>query len=491
MGSAAIVVTASDPHGGEVSLTLTVRSNAAPAVAQAESDGDPMTYAGESEDTSVVTAAVASGGGQRMPSGVVAGEAAAIVVTASDPHGGEVSQALTVTTNSAPAVVQAIAEQVVAAGGTSGPLDLAAYFHDPDGDLLTYTVATFGSGAVMAELPAGGGELVLRGVAAGQAVIVVTASDAHGGEVSQALRVRTNSAPAVVQPIADQVVTVGGTSRPLGLAAYFHDPDGDPLTYAAASDNPGAVMAEVPAGSSQLVLGGVSAGGAVVTVTASDPHGGAVSQTLTVRTNGAPAVLQPIPEQVVPVGGTSEPLDLSAYFHDPDGDPLTYAAVSDNPGAVTAALPAGGSRLTLRSVAAGRAAVVVTASDPHGGAVSQTLTVRTNTAPVVLQPIPEQVVPVGGSSEPLELAAYFRDPDGDSLTYAAVSDSPGTVIAEVPAGGSELVLSGVAAGAAVVTRHGRRSLRRRGQPDPDGAEQQRPGRRAAHSGAGGGGGRHE
>ena len=147
---------------------------------------------------------------------------------------------------------------------------------------------------------------------------------------------RSNSAPVVVQPIPPQVVAVGGTSEPLDLAAYFDDPDGDPLTYAAVSDSPGAVVAEVEGGS-ELALSGVSAGAAVVTVTASDPHGGAVSQTLAVRTNSAPNVAQPIPDRRWwRWAATSEPLDLAAYFDDPDGDPLTYAAASDNPGAVTA-----------------------------------------------------------------------------------------------------------------------------------------------------------
>ena len=433
VGTAAIVVTASDPHGGEASLTLTVRSNAAPAVA-------------EPGDISVVPAAVAAGGGRHVPRSASAGEAA-IVVTAGDLEGGAASQALPLSSNSAPSVVQPVAEQVAAVGGTIR-LDLAAYFHDPDGDPLTYAAATFGTGAVLAEVPAGGAQLTLRGVAAGQAVIVVTASDPHGGEVSQTLRVRTNAAPVVAQPIAEQVVAVGGTIR-LDLAAYFHDPDGDLLTYVAQSDNPGAVLAEVPAGSSQLLLSGVSAGGAAIVVTASDSHGGEASQALRVRTSGAPAVARLIPDQVVTVGATRDPLELTSYFHDPDGDPLTYAAQSDNPGAVMAEVPAGGSRLTLRGVASGEAVVIVTASDSHGGEASQALKVRTNSAPTALQPIPEQVVAVGATSDPLELTSHFHDPDGDPLSYAAESDNPAAVVAAV-AGGSRLVLSAVASGEAAV-----------------------------------------
>ena len=449
VGAAAIVVTASDPHGGEVSLTLTVRANAAPAVAQAGADGDPPTHAAGSDNAGVAIAAVPAGGSGPLLSGVAANEAD-IVVTGGDPDGGKITQALTLSRNSAPAVAQPIQEQVLAVGGTSQPLDLSAYFHDPDGDPLTYAAVAFGSGAVIAEVPAGSSRLTLSGVSAGEAVIVVTARDPHGGEVSQALTVRTNSAPTVAQSVPPQVVAVGGTSGRLDLAPYFHDPDGDPLTYAAESDNPGAVIAKVPAGSSQLVLSGAAAGEAVVVVTARDPYGGEASQTLTVRTNRAPTVARPIPTQVVTVGGRSESLDLAAYFHDPDGDPLAYAAESDNPGVVIADIPVGGSHLTLRGVAAGRALIIVTVSDPDGGEAGQTLTVRTNRVPTVAQPIPPQVVAVGVTSAPLDLAPYFHDPDGDPLSYTAESDNPGVVIAEV-ADGSRLVLIGMAAGEAAIT----------------------------------------
>ena len=47
--------------------------------------------------------------------------------------------------------------------------------------------------------------------------------------------------------------------------------------------------------------------------------------------NAAPEAAQPLPPQTVRAGETSEPLDLTPYFHDPDGDRLSYAAVSDKP----------------------------------------------------------------------------------------------------------------------------------------------------------------
>ena len=412
-------------------------------------EGGPLAYAAESDDVGVVIADLSRGGSRLALTGVSAGRAV-VVVTASDASGGQASRSMgvTVRTNAAPEAVEAIPAQSVLAGVSNAPLDLAGYFRDADGDPLTFSAESDNPGVVASEVVAGGSELVLTGVAAGEAAVLVTASDPHGGVVSQPVTVRTNGAPMVVRPLPPQVVAPGVANAPLDLSAYFVDPDGDPLTFRAVSDNLGAVVSEVVEGS-RLMLTGVSAGEAVIVVTARDPHGGTVSQLMTAVANSVPVAVQPIPPQVVPTGGPSDPLDLAGYFRDPDGDPLTFSAESDNPGVVTAEVVEG-SRLVLTGVSAGAAVVLVTASDPRGGSISQPLQVRTNTAPVVVQPLPPQVVPTGGTSEPLDLAGYFRDPDGDALTYAAESDNPGAVAAEVVEGSSQLVLTGVAAGEAAI-----------------------------------------
>ena len=361
--------------------------------------------------------------------------------------------------NAAPRSAQALPPQTVEAGETSAPLNLARYFTDPDGDPLRYAAASGDVSVAIADLPRGSSRLVLHGVGAGQAIVTVTASDPWGASASQRLTVTvtattpTSAVPVVVQRIAPQTVMVGEAGAPLDLAHYFRDPDGDPLDYSAVSYDAGLLAAEVAAGSGLLTLRGVAAGDAGVIVTASDPHGGRASQpvTVTVRANAAPEAAQPLPPRTVLVGAAAEPLDLAPYFHDPDGDPLAYAAVSDDTGVLAAEVAAGGSRLTLRAVAPGDAAVVVTASDPFGARASQamTVTVRTNAAPEVAQRIPPQSVAAGAATEPLDLAAYFHDPDGDPLAYSAESDDAAVATAAVADG--LLTLTGVAAGAAMVT----------------------------------------
>ena len=250
--------------------------------------------------------------------------------------------------------------------------------------------------------------------------------------------------PVAREPIPPRTVPLGETVT-IDLAPHFSDPDGDALTYAAATSDPTVTTAAAPA--NELVVTAVGAGVAVVTVTARDPEGRAAALRFEVTVpNSPPVVEDSIPAQTILLGDSAT-VDLAPHFSDPDGDALTYAAATSDPTVATAAASA--NELVVTAVGAGVAAVTVTARDPEGRAAALRFEVTVpNSPPVVEDSIPAQTILLGDSAT-VDLAPHFSDPDGDALTYAAATSDP--TVATAAALANELVVTAVGAGAAVVT----------------------------------------
>ena len=254
--------------------------------------------------------------------------------------------------------------------------------------------------------------------------------------------------PTQVGAIPAQVVEVG-ESAVIDVAAYFTDPDGGPLSYAAATSSPRVVSVSM-AGSS-LTLVGVADGTATVVVTATDPDRLSATQSVgvTVQTsNRAPVLVGAVPTQNIDVGRPVT-LDVTSYFSDPDGDALRYGVTTAYPSVVAVSMS--GSSLTLVGVADGAATAVVTATDPDGLSATQTVgvTVQTpNSAPAPVGALPVDSLKVGRTVT-LDVASYFSDPDGDALRYAATSSN--VAVVSVSLSGSNLTMVAVADGTATVT----------------------------------------
>ena len=187
-------------------------------------------------------------------------------------------------TNQPPRPTGSIPAQTLTSGGVAASVDVARYFIDPDGDRLTYTASSNRSGIVRAS--AAGSTVTLTPVAAGTATITVTARDPDGASATQSIAVTveedggTNRPPRPTGSIPAQTLTVGGAATSLNVARYFTDPDGDRLTYSAASSRTVIVRASASGGT--VTLAPVSAGSATVTVTARDPDGLSATQSIAV-----------------------------------------------------------------------------------------------------------------------------------------------------------------------------------------------------------------
>ena len=196
-----------------------------------------------------------------------------------------------------------------------------------------------------------------------------------------------------------------------------------------------------------VTVAAVAKGTANVTVTATDPGGLNATQTFQATVpNQAPQGVGTIPARTVQVGDPAT-LDVSQYFDDPDGDPLTYTATSSNSHVAT--VSTAGANLTVTAVAKGTANVTVTATDSGGLTATQTFRVTVPNRPPQRQgTIPAQTI-TEGQSETVNMSSYFTDPDGDALTYSASSSNTG--VARVSVAGSVVTISAVAVGSTTFT----------------------------------------
>ncbi len=442
------------------SQTVTVGGNAKTVNVSSyfsDADNDTLTYSASSSATTYATVSVS---GSIVSVTAVAAGSATITVTATDSDSETATQSFSVTvnaTNRAPTTVAPIPTQTMSANG-SKILNLGSYFSDPDGDTLTYVVAS--SKLTVATVALSGASVTLTAVAGGTATVTAQASDPAGLSVTQSFTVsvtaQANSAPSVVGTIPAQTVTVGKSAATVDVSGYFSDP-GDTLTYTASSSATN--KATVSVSGVTVSITPVAAGSATVTVTASDGTSSATQTiSVTVVANRAPTTVGTIPAQTVNAGGGNI-LNLSSYFSDPDSDALSYAAVSSNGSVATVGVSGG--LLTITGVAVGSATITASASDGSqsasqsisvtvNAAVSQTR--QQNTRPTAVGTIPAQTLTVGGSVAGVNLTSYFSDPNGDTLTYMASSSNTG--VATVGLSGSTVTVTPVAAGAATITTMG-------------------------------------
>ncbi|WP_419933714.1 Ig-like domain-containing protein [Candidatus Palauibacter sp.] len=264
-----------------------------------------------------------------------------------------------------------------------------------------------------------------------------------GGEVTGP-RETPNQGPVAVGEIAAQTAFLGDTVA-VDVSSAFRDPDGDLLTFMAASSDTSVVGASVSG--SRVSVVGVSRGSATMTVTARDPDGAEARQSFSVEVpNRGPMAVGRIEAQTLFVGETAT-VDASPAFSDPDGDELTFAAASSDTASVLASIS--GSEVTLEALKRGTATVTVTARDADSleATVSFEVTVP-NRPPAIVGEIEAQTLFVGETAT-VDASPAFSDPDGDELTFAAASSDTASVLASIS--GSEVRLEALKRGTATVT----------------------------------------
>ncbi len=402
-------------------------------------DGDPLTFTAESADPGVARITVS--GNTAAIHAVVAGSTG-MTVTATDPGGLSTSQAFTTTVpNRGPRVAIALPE-VETVVGEPVTVDLAGVFTDLDRDPLT--IAAESSDTTVATVTVAGDSVTVTPIAPGTATITVTASDPGGLTATQDFGLTVPNRPPHASDTLPGLELQVGDQATADLPAHFAEPDGQPLAFAAESSNSAVARADVAG--HELTITAVAKGTAAITITATDPGGLQATQRFPVTVpNRGPEPAGTIPDAELQVGDETV-IDARGYFSDPDGDSLTFTAVSAD--TLLAIARVSGSEVRVSALAKGTVAIAVTATDPGGLEAAQSFSVTIpNRAPRVADTIPGVEV-VTGDTVTFDMAAHFIDPDGDSLTYAAVSSD--TSVAAAGASADMVTVTGIAMGTATV-----------------------------------------
>ncbi len=467
-GTYTVVVTASDGLGGSATQSFTLDAhNGAPVVGTRTGDqkntegdavsldaasafadpnsGDVLTYSAGNlpgglaidPKTGLITGTVAVGDNTSSPY--------AVSVTATDDKGAATAETLSWTILPLKPIAASPLPNMTASDGTAVVLDTASHFAT-DGAATTYAASGLPAGLSIdpstgrisgtldhdasrnAPATTGSGATLDGGY-----TVTVTATTV-GGTTAQSFTLdAANQAPVVGIRTVDQSNKDGDAISPVDASEAFADPNGDPLTYAAANLPAGLSIDPATGRITGTVAGNARPGTSQVGVTATDDKGAATAETFAwTIADVPPTTTGTLPAQTLADGQSGVSLGTAGGFSPSNGNPLAYAAtglpagLSIDPitGAITGTLD----RNASTGGDHGSYTVTVTASDGLGGAATQTLTiVAANQAPVVGTNTADQHGQ-DGEAVTLDIAPAFADPNGDALTFNAANLPPGLAI---------------------------------------------------------------
>jgi len=204
---------------------------------------------------------------------------------------------------------------------------------------------------------------------------------------------------------------------------------------------------DVAVAGNTLTVTEAGTGTTTVTVTASDGSSLNVATTFQVNVNAAPQVAAGISDVALNEGFGTFAVNLTGAFSDPEGDPMTYTAVSASSAVVT--VNVSGNTLTISEVNHGSTTVTVTASDGSVITPSTAFTVEVNGAPDVTGPLADLTLENGFGSATVDISGVFTDPEADAMTYSIANSNPAAVSAEL--NGTEITITEETYGTAVIS----------------------------------------
>lgn len=271
-------------------------------------------------------------------------------------------------TNEPPVYVGMIDDQELTVITEPPVISLVGLFEDPNGDELTYSAVSDDTMVSTVDLMET--DLTINPLAVGEAMITITATDGEFNVVGEFNVTVINLAPVLVGTIDDQIATVGDAAPMVSIDGLFSDPEGDVLTYTAASADTN--VATVSLSGLDLTITPHHAGTTIISITATDGEFNVVG-TFDIVVETYPMAQGTIANQTLQIGGEDLAMEVGQYFFDEDGDTLTYTVTTSGNAATVTNLAA---NVTMMPYTRGATAVTITASDPKGRTAEQSFTVN-------------------------------------------------------------------------------------------------------------------
>ena len=334
-------------------------------------------------------------------------------MTATDAHGKAISESFQLQVGDSGPTATAIANQSVLEGHAYS-LNVSSHFAAPAaGDTLTFS----------ATLPTGLSINSHTGVISGAPTdsdfgdnpVTVTATDAHGKAISESFHLQVGDSGPTATAIGNQSA-FEGQSFSLNVSSHFAAPAaGDALTFSAKL--PTGLSIDAHTGMISGTPTDSDFGNNPVTVTATDAHGKAISESFHLAVGDSGPTATAIADQSA-YEGQSSSLNVSSHFAAPAaGDALTFSAKL--PAGLSIDAHTGMISGTPTDSDFGNNPVTVTATDAHGKAISESFHLAVGDSGPTATAIADQSANEGQAFS-LNVSSHFAAPaTGDALTYSA------------------------------------------------------------------------
>ena len=356
-----------------------------PSVKATDPDGDDLTYAWTSSDSSTFADAEVASATWTAPAATSSDQTVTLTLTVTDAHSETATATVVVTvpasTSGSPSV-SATGAPAIVDGGADVMLDGTSA--DPDSDGLTYLWSSSGGGTFTDTAAEDTTWTAPTATTADQEItLTLTATDdsssTNSATSTVVVIVRANRAPVV--EVSPGGAIVSGPAPEVSLEATVTDHENDDLTYAWTSDG-GGTFADAAKASTTWTASAATNADQEITLTVTDGVGNVVSAevAITRRASRPPVVTVTPSEESIDGGGT---LTLEATAVDPEGEDMTFAWSSDSGGTFADAAALETSWTAPDAMADQDVALTLTVTDAAGNstAVTVVITVHGSSGP--------------------------------------------------------------------------------------------------------------